>query len=887
MTSMRRGLWGAVTALLAAATVVVGVTGVSVVTAEPQESVRLVLEEPLPYGITQERVDALVEQDPVRSWEPITVRVTDEWVARPREEDPELSAEVQLSTQPERMPVDSTAPGYDPSALPDERFNGVVLDPQVFSEEERNHSSPMDRPSLQLQQVFERNRDMGHSAASVVAVARTAGEMSYSGLPREPLLWIGLTGALGALTFGAGLLWARAVRAVSELRRRFRLARARIARVVMDLEALEVSLLAVPDERRSRDSARNWELHSARALYLLRMDEGLESALRRPNRATAEDVDQYADAADRLAADAAVLSGAAEVRGGFAGAGDVLDRVAAVLVTPAEQALARLGEAPRQDRPGQPGSRRVDEAAAGLRDAVDRLLALLEEVRGMPGEDTRAWVGRWISAEAHVGHCALELTRALDAGVDAEGRGELRRALVPVRGVAGTGGVREGIGLPPAPAEASLLRVQEVLLLARAAAGEPMYALVAEAGAVRPKGTSAPVDGSMRPEDAPTAAAGATAAGTTAAGTAGIPDDVRFRFRRGTRLVGALASVLLAGAAAAPLAAQATAEPDWYLQGDEEVGEVSVDGAELLPASDVELTAEEIRRRVDPALTESFDVTVAVRRAEEYVTRDPEATDNQYSRTVTLESALEGNESLIGEFPELTDEAVGELKPNAVIIPVMVWSDGRGGVMPALTGHVYEGTESWLGSYSFERATTPLWGVSDGSMTATAVSFEIEDVARGIQSNRTYEADLSFLPLWAVLTASGTAMLLAVGGILEALAGTALGLRGHGRTGRALRQARGRLEQLMLGRDEREISAVAILGAGPAGSAQEAGQRLYESALVTAWREAEALASLPAGSQRRPEIVRRAEALRDRVEDLARQDGDVRRRAERFLEDSR
>ena len=91
----------------------------------------------------------------------------------------------------------------------------------------------------------------------------------------------------------------------------------------------------------------------------------------------------------------------------------------------------------------------------------------------------------------------------------------------------------------------------------------------------------------------------------------------------------------------------------------------------------------------------------------------------------------------------------------------------------------------------------------------------------------------------------------------------------------------------MLGRDERELSAVAILGAGPAGSAQEAGQRLYESALVTAWREAEALGSLPLGAQRRPDTVRRAEALRDRVEDLARQDEDVHRRAERFLRDSR
>lgn len=257
MASMRRGLWGTVTALLAAGTVAVGLTGIGTMAAEPGEPVRLQLEEPLPYGITQERVDALTEQDPIRSWEPITVRVTDEWIARPLEEDAAYPADVQLSTQLERMPVDMTVPGYDPSTLPAERHNGVVVDPEVFPDEDEDTGSPTDRPSIQLLQAFERNRDMGHSAASVVATARTAGELSYSGLPREPLLWIGLTGAMGALTFGAGLLWARAVRAVSELRRRFRLARARIARVVLDLEALEVSLLTVPPDRRPPSSGQD------------------------------------------------------------------------------------------------------------------------------------------------------------------------------------------------------------------------------------------------------------------------------------------------------------------------------------------------------------------------------------------------------------------------------------------------------------------------------------------------------------------------------------------------------------------------------------------------------------------------------------------------------
>ena len=876
MAQMRRGLWGTVTALLAAGTVAVGLTGVATVTAEPSEPIRLVLEDPLPQGITQQRVDALTDQAPLRSWEPLTVRVTDQWLARPRTEDAAYPADVQLSTRLERMPVDMTVPGYDPSALPAERYNGVVLDPAAFPEEEARHAELGDRPSIQLQEVYERNRDMGHQAASVVAMARTAGELTYSGLPREPLLWVGLTGALGALTAGAGLLWARAVRAVSELRRRFRAARTQIARVVLDLEALEVSLLAVPEGHRPQRLEQDWHSLSSLALQLVREDDSLAAALRRPRRSTAAEVDRYAVAADGLAATSAALADTAEVRGRFAGAGDVLDRVAAVLVEPAEQVLARLGErtspeAPRAGaRAGEPGSPEVVQAAAGLRDAVDRLLALLEQVRGTGRERIEDWVGRWISGEARIGQASLELTRALSSGEDAEARTGLLRALHPTGGAPGLSRLREGIGLPPTPAQASLLRVQEALLLTRAAAGEPVEALRSEASAPGRDGTV--------PQ----------ARGTAASGDR-LPDDGRFRFRPRVRLLGALAAVVLAGAAAVPPALSATSEPDWYLAGAEVVGTVTVDGADALPAPradlarPVEFTEEEIRRRVDPKLVESFDVVVAVRRAEDYLTRDPEDPGSEYNRQVTLESALEGNARLIEEFESLREESTGELIRGSVIIPLMVWSDGRGGVMPALTGEVYEGTESWLGTYSFERTAAPIWDAADRSLMATSVAHEIEDVARGLQSNRTYQADLPFLPLWAVLAASGAVMLLALGGIAEALAGASLGLRGHGRTGRALRAVRGRLERLMLGLDTRRLSAVAVLGAGPAGSPQEASQRLYETALVAAWREAEELGALPWGLQRRPAVVERAEALQRRVEELDRQDEDVRRRAERFL----
>ena len=49
-----------------------------VTTVEPRHTVRIEVAEGTPFGISQATVDAVLAQRPVRSWQPMTLRVTDE-----------------------------------------------------------------------------------------------------------------------------------------------------------------------------------------------------------------------------------------------------------------------------------------------------------------------------------------------------------------------------------------------------------------------------------------------------------------------------------------------------------------------------------------------------------------------------------------------------------------------------------------------------------------------------------------------------------------------------------------------------------------------------------------------------------------------------------------
>ena len=844
MGYLRSWIWAGLTVLMVVLAVVAVDRGREVVSLRPEHAVEIVLDEGLPYGITEESVAAALDGERIPSWRPLTIRFTTDYTRHQSlvAEDPPAE-DVVVSTQTENLEYERPEPGTGGSAdaIPDRRFTGAELNPDTFPEQQ---AGGRDRDvKWDIIRAFERNRDLGHGPTAVVATARTAGELSYDGPPREPTLWFGLAAGAVAAAVLTGLLWARTVRTNSERRRRFRTARSRTARVVLDLEAIEVSLLTVPERQRPAALAEGWERVRGTALSLLRREEALARDLKDQGSGAPADLDAYEKDAAALEAEAQALQSGSLVSGGFAGSGAVLDRVAAQLLGPARRALSRAED-----------SGVAAQRTAALREAVQWHLGLLETLQ--EGQQTRqpAWAEVWTQSETDLGRRALELADALRGTDPNLQRRDVSRVVTRRLGDADAlAGLRTGLGLPERPAALALDRAIEAEVTARAVAGEPPSAQLEELPA--------------------------------ASGKAGIPDDgTRPRLSRPWRIGGAVLAFLVAGATGVSVAEGINTRAPWELQGDQEIGEILIDGLENAPG--LQLEAEDIRHYLTAEHVASFDVVVAVRRAEDYLRQDPEEEDTEFERPVVRSSAIDGLRRLRGEFPELMDAGGEELREDAVIIPVVVWEDGLGGVLSPLTGFAFEGTRGRLGGGAYERGSTPVRQLADDGLLAVFLATEIEGVSRGVQAIGTYDPEVDTATLGWVLTLAGTVVLIGAGALAETLAGASLGLRGHGRTGRALRAARGRLEELMVGLDESRLSAVAVLGAGPAGSPEEAGQRLYESALVAAWREAEELAGLPWARQRSASVVARAESLEHRVEDLARQDEDVKARAERFLAES-
>ena len=132
-----------------------------------------------------------------------------------------------------------------------------------------------------------------------------------------------------------------------------------------------------------------------------------------------------------------------------------------------------------------------------------------------------------------------------------------------------------------------------------------------------------------------------------------------------------------------------------------------------------------------------------------------------------------------------------------------------------------------------------------------------------------------------------TALPLALVAWAEETAGLSAGAGRSTQGGADLRTAMAELEKLMLGLDESRLSAVAVLGAGPVGSPREAEQRVYERALVAAWREAEAIESLTVCERMRPATTARIEELQAAVRQISARESLVQDRAEALLRSAR
>lgn len=592
---------------------------------------------------------------------------------------------------------------------------------------------------------------------------------------------------------------------------------------------------------------------------------------------------------------------------------------------PARRAVAAVRGA--QGRPPE-----TLEAAADLQDAVDDLLARLQAFRQDPEAlDAQAWT----AAEQRIGTCADALTAAA-ANAD---EGRVGSAAVPylqaveraasVRGLldgwpglpdpaqpADLRSTREGLGLDALPAGGALDAVDRAVAAARVSVGEhpeDVLASVARdrgvnsadpadpahpADSAHPASLASPADltvGKEAPSTSASTPASPSASGTRRGGPLAwaFTEDRhgRFRLTAPARVGGALLALLVSFGLGTAAADQLERDPAGLLPGRQDPGDLSVHGLPLDGHSELELDRAHVSRLAGAELAEGLDVVVAVRDAETVLRQDPERRATDEAVPVTQESVLQLLEDIKADLPEdVVDPASSDVLPGVAVVPVVVYPDGRGGALEPMTGPVATGTtpQTDPGADAADSTSVPLRDLTDPAQFASVVGAEVR--AAGTQTHAWAEDAVD--PAEAsttrtVVTVAGAVLLVGLGAITETLAGVSAGRRGQGRTADSLRRSRSTLERLLLEEDRSALDAVAVLGTGPAGSPEEAAHRLYSSALLAAWDELEELEGQPWSSRLADRLLDRAESLEQRVQELARQDGDVRRRAERFLQDSR
>lgn len=206
----------------------IGLHGQNRLTEEPDQPISFIIEDGLPYGITQESVEAAAEGRAI-SREPFTMMVVErelEWEESNFGELPE-GVDVLLSV------------GHDPEdndlVLPDGNRVGLA---HLGSQEDSSHRWSV---ATEIRDVFNNNRSMGHGPSAVVGAAQTAAQLEFNGAAaRTPLFW----GALAALPMAGAVLftvlWVKFLGDERQRRRRFAEARLQLARVVLELDTVEV-----------------------------------------------------------------------------------------------------------------------------------------------------------------------------------------------------------------------------------------------------------------------------------------------------------------------------------------------------------------------------------------------------------------------------------------------------------------------------------------------------------------------------------------------------------------------------------------------------------------------------------------------------------------------
>lgn len=369
---------------LAGLSVLLGAIGFGQVTAEPTEPITFVVDEGLPYGITQESVEAAAEGLGL-GHEPFILHVVGrdlEWEEYSGGETGE--ADVLLSIADDAEDLDL--------ALPD--AHRVAFSGEDYGDRYRDAAT--------IRETFVNNRTLGHGPHAVLGAALTAADLRFDGGVRTPLLWVPLAALPMFIAVLVMYRWLRRRRAEHARYRAFGEAQLRLARAVLELETLflrvETAGVGSPELRE------DWQRVRALTLDLARTEQELVAELDRTvSPLEARSPEQLTTDLERFSADTVdlqrrsdVLAQAAEVRSGHAGAHSVLDRLALPLLQSVDEVLAHHDRYPAEARELE--ARRAE------------LLAITHEVGAGVGPSPDL-LRRWDAAEQAIRATAGRMTR--------------------------------------------------------------------------------------------------------------------------------------------------------------------------------------------------------------------------------------------------------------------------------------------------------------------------------------------------------------------------------------------------------------------------------------------------------------------------------------------
>ncbi|MFJ6415516.1 hypothetical protein [Paeniglutamicibacter sp. NPDC091659] len=817
--------------LLGAATLVLGTTGIAVVTAQPTNELTIVIEGQQPWNISQETVEAALD-GPVAAWKPFTLRVIDRpLTAEEQQGSLAPGTDVLLSTA---LP-DPIKPSHD-AAVPKKPFDKAAIRPL--------ETDPAENLDIGrgIHDAYQSNVGIGHGPLAVVAAAQEASLLLYDGPTRSPWPWIAGT-LLGLALTVYSLSKALRRRALGEARfRRLTAAQRQLASVVLELEALEVTYLAIDPDRRPQGFTASWTKVRKASLELARTEKRVTAAVYARRSAltpeTAKKLERFESLASRLTASADAVMGAGAVIGGFGGGETTFQRLAAPLTFATRELLARLRAAP---------AGAVEPKM--IADLESALAALLAASTGETGRTDHA-VQVWDRAERLLKRHAHAISRKLRRMLP-------RRPEVAPRPSEDLTVLRTSLGLSPRGSLQSLNAVDVANAMAREAFGALPEFDVEQEPALR----AAPARPTLQPRLKP-------------------------RLRRivtgGLKVLGGIALVVGSFLLTAATSAQIYPWHNTNLLGTQQLHSLRFE-----PDSS-KFDEDEIRRTLEDKFTETVDMTVVARDAEDdlLLTQDSDERSKLYDAGGTdaiyrfdPEPLVKAMWEIKREHPELVDPRTGELLPGQAMVPVWFFDNGRTIVPVRMVSAVYVGEPTGLNRFDWEN--NKYW--IDGSPEGSVVN-GIEGIARGLQTNNYRDTDSSEAAL-SLLLFPTFGLLLFLGYQVLRYGGTmSMRLGRFGRGAARLRTVRGNLETLTLGLDDSRLNSVLMFDQGSAPTAADADQRLFESALAVAWRMSDELASRPLSQRLGPDYLEQIRRLEYLVSVLSVRDADVAGRAQRLLD---